>query len=199
MPCGNARTPSKSFFSMSCPAGRDRPRTPRRGVPTFGAAARKKGRKWPETGEKRARIGQNRSKIVENGRFLVFWRDIAGWKGWSLSVPHVRDGTPRRGVRDAPRRSVGKIAREVLAGGHAFRQRAYPLKIVFFYVLSRRPGQATDASAMRSARGGQAPTFGADAPVPLGRRGGRAHRTRLQRAAVAARKTGENRSKTTRN
>ena len=65
--------------------------------------------------------------------------------------------------------SVGKIAREVLAGGHALRQRAYPLKIVFFYVLSRRPGQATDASAMRSARGGQAPTFGSDAPVPLGR------------------------------
>jgi hypothetical protein len=45
--------------------------------------------------------------------------------------------------------SVGKIAREVLAGGHALRQRAYPLKIVFFYVLSRRPGQATDASPRR--------------------------------------------------
>ena len=86
----------------------------------------------------------------------------------------------RRGA--AKEKLLGKFLREVMPFGNA-----QPLKTIFFYVLSRRPGQSTDASAMRSARGGQAPTFGAAAPCAAGAAGGRAHRTRLQRAAAAAR------------
>ena len=48
----------------------------------------------------------------------------------------------RRGA--AKEKLLGKFLREVMPFGNA-----QPLKTIFFYVLSRRPGQSTDASAMR--------------------------------------------------
>ena len=80
----------------------------------------KKGAKWAEKGLKRGRKWR---------KGVFFGVKLSVCKGW--------DASPQEKL-------FGEFLGEVMPLGNT-----RPLKTIFFYVLSRRPGQATDASAMR--------------------------------------------------